>query len=264
MDPTSFARSLSAFAMVVMGLGLAFVLVWGRLSAISRRRVLLAQPRPLTEPELDELRRWQRRTIRWFVVAMGLVVAFGLVSALARWLPASEVLGAQAVVLCVAVTGLAVHFSGRCPLCGRRIGLQSSLVLPSACEICGAVFRPDAPLAGLARTTGVHVVSGVCFRGWPLFAVAIGGDPAEGATRGIARGIIAVGDVAVGAVAVGGVAVGGIAVGGVSLGALSVGGLAIGIAALGGVAAGWVALGGLAVGVYAVGGLALGAGLRLR
>ena len=158
-----------------------------------------------------------------------------------------------------------MHFSGCCPLCGRRIGFQSSLVLPSACEICGAVFRPDAPLAGLARPTGVHVVSGIRLRGWPLFAVAIGGDPARGTARGVARGIIAVGDVAVGAVAVGGIAAVGIAVGGVSFGALSIGGVSIGIAALGGVAAGWFALGGLVVGVYAVGGLVLGgAGWRFR
>jgi hypothetical protein len=264
MDPASLARSLSAFATILMGLVLAYVLVWGRLSAISRRRAPQLAARPLTQPELDELRAWQRRTIRWFVVTMGLLVASGIVGALARWTSASTVLGAQAVVLCIAVAALAVHFSGRCPLCGRRIGLQSSLLLPVACEICGAVFRPDAPLAGLARASRVHVVSGIRFAGWPLFAVSFGGDPAGGSTRGIARGIIAVGDVAIGMVAVGGVAAGGIAVGGVSLGALSVGGVSIGIAALGGLAAGWFALGGLALGACAVGGLALGPATRIR
>jgi hypothetical protein len=263
VDPTSFARSLSASAMAVMGLGLAFVLVYGRLSAISRRRLPFAPPRPLTQAELDGLRHWQRRTLRWFVGTMGLLVAFGVLSALARWIPPWGTLAAQAALLCIAAAGLAVHFSGRCPLCGRRIGFQSSLVLPTACEICGAVFRPDAPLVTSIPANGVHVVSGVRILGWPLFAVAIGGDPAMGGTRGIARGVIAVGDVAIGAVAVGGVAAGGIAVGGVSVGLLSVGGVAIGVAAVGGLAAGGLALGGLAIGVHAIGGLALGRGTSL-
>ena len=263
MDPIGFARFLSAAAMGMSGLGLAFVLVRGRLGAISRRRLPLAPPRPLTQPELDELLRWQRRTMRFFAAAMGLILAFGVLCALARWLPAAALLGAQAFVLCAGVAALAVHFSARCPLCGWRIGYQSALLLPPACEICGAVFRPNAPLAGLTRAP-VHVVSRIRIHGLPLFAVSIGGDPARGTTRGVARGIIAVGDVAIGAVAVGGVAAGGIAVGGVSLGAISIGGVSIGIAALGGVAAGWLALGGLALGAYAVGGLALGAALRLH
>src|SRR5262249_4102507 len=223
MDPASLARAESAFAMALMALFLAAVLVWGRLSALWRRRAPLAPARPLTQPELAELRNWERRARRWFVVAMVLIVAYGAVCALARWIPVSLILGAQAVVLGMAFVALAVHFSGRCPLCGRRIGFQSSLVLPLACEICGAVFRPDSPLAGLASS----------------------------------RGIIAVGDVAVGVVAVGVVAAGGIAVGGISLDVLSVGGLSLGIAALGGAAAVWFALGGLALGAYAFGGVAL-------
>jgi len=253
-----FARSLSASAMAVMGLGLSFVLVYGRLSAIARRRLPFAPPRPLTQAELEGLRHWQRRTLRWFVVTMGLVVALGVLSAFARWIPPSGILAAQGAVLCVAAFGLAVHFSGRCPLCGRHIGFQSSLVLPTACEICGAVFRPGAPLVGSIAASGVHVVSGIRILGWPLFAVAIGGDPATGGARGIARGVVAVGDVAIGAVAVGGVAAGGIAVGGVSVGLLGVGGVAIGVAAVGGLAAGGIALGGVALGVHAIGGLALG------
>ena len=256
MDPTTLARSLGASAMIAMGVGLAALLVYGRLNAIARRRLPLAPPRPLTEPELASLRRWQRTTLRWFVVVISLVVVLGGLAPLTRWIPVAWYLAAQGAILCVAVAGLAVHFSGRCPLCARRIGFQSSLVLPVACEICGAVFRPDAPLAVLAAAGRVHVVSPARLFGWPLLAVAIGGDSGPG----VARGIIAVGDVAVGGLAVGGVAVGGIAVGGVSVGVLSVGGLALGGAALGGLAAGWVALGGLALGVHAVGGLAIGRG----
>ena len=93
--------------------------------------------------------------------------------------------------------------------------------------------------------------------GLPLVHVAIGGT--DGATRGIARGWIAVGDIAFGVLfALGGVAVGGVSVGGASLGVLSVAGAAFGVWALGGLAVGVFALGGAAFAWWAAdGGLAV-------
>lgn len=86
---------------------------------------------------------------------------------------------------------------------------------------------------------------------------------------GVARGIIAIGDVSIGCISFGGVALGGISMGGVSAGLcsfgglaiaalLAAGGIAIGTAALGGIAIGLFALGGIAVGQAAIGGLAMG------
>lgn len=94
--------------------------------------------------------------------------------------------------------------------------------------------------------------------GVPMLAVAGGPDESKGETRGVARGLIAVGDVAVGLIAVGGVATGGLAIGGISVGALGLGGVSLGGLILGGVALGYGAMGGVAVGQYARGGVALG------
>ncbi len=81
---------------------------------------------------------------------------------------------------------------------------------------------------------------------------------------GIAKGIIAIGDVAFGVVSVGGIALGLFSFGGLSLGLLlSLGGLAIGGLALGGVGIGLIAVGGAAIGVYALGGSAVASELAV-
>ena len=100
--------------------------------------------------------------------------------------------------------------------------------------------------------------------GCPLLVVACGPDTAHDEDRGIARGIIAIGDIAVGVVAIGGLAAGVISIGGLSCGLVTVGGVALGGLVLGGVAVGGVAIGlaaagGVAVGYYAAGGKAVGA-----
>ena len=94
--------------------------------------------------------------------------------------------------------------------------------------------------------------------GLPLVHINSGRDPETG-RPGVAKGVIAIGDVAFGIVAIGGAAFGGIAFGGFALGLLGFGGMAIGIAAaLGGMALGGIAFGGLAVGGVAFGGAAIG------
>ena len=114
----------------------------------------------------------------------------------------------------------------------------SALPLPGARG--GIDYRSDAKIMGL-----------------PLVHVALGGK--YGGKRGVARGIIAVGDIAVGVVAVGGAAVGVVAIGGAAVGVVALGGCAVGLAvAVGGFALGAVAAGGLAIGVVAAGGLGIG------
>ncbi len=83
-------------------------------------------------------------------------------------------------------------------------------------------------------------------------------------TPGIAKGIIAIGDVALGMVSIGGLALGLVSLGGLSLGLLlAFGGFALGGFALGGAAVGVVAVGGAAVGVYAFGGAAVASELAV-
>ncbi len=104
---------------------------------------------------------------------------------------------------------------------------------------------------------GYEYVSSLKIMGLPLVHVAFG--PLHGRPRGIAKGVIAIGDTAFGVLfALGGVAVGGLALGGVSFGLLTLGGVAIGGVAVGGLAVGVIAVGGLALGGLALGGGAIG------
>jgi predicted Ser/Thr protein kinase/tetratricopeptide (TPR) repeat protein len=113
---------------------------------------------------------------------------------------------------------------------------------------------------------GIEYRSRATLFGWPLLHVRLG----VRGRRGVAKGIIAFGDIAIGGLAIGGLALGGIAVGGLTLGIVSLGGAAIalllafgggaiGAVAVGGGAAGYVALGGGAYGYFAMGGEARGA-----
>ena len=140
-----------------------------------------------------------------------------------------------------------------CNECGKSISDKAV-----ACPQCGAPTgrgtTPAMPFRGYRWRTKAELF------GLPLIHVAIGPDPATGSMRGIAKGIIALGDVAVGVLALGGAAFGGVALGGFSLGLVSLGGAAVGILlGMGGFATGYVAIGGLAIGCYAMGGLAIGA-----
>jgi hypothetical protein len=106
--------------------------------------------------------------------------------------------------------------------------------------------------------------SGLAPGGLPWVHVCIGG-PTEGGYRlGVARGVIALGDVAIGVVALGGVAVGLVAFGGVALGLAALAGVSVGLFALGGLAIGVTALGAVAVGVTAHSSLAAGLPLARR
>lgn len=97
--------------------------------------------RPLTEPELAALQRWQRRMVVSFLLAMLLMLA-GVALDLVVGLSAAVEYGIGGAFLCVAVYGAVLQFSERCPVCRFRIGLQSRLLLPLSCPRCGATFRP--------------------------------------------------------------------------------------------------------------------------
>jgi hypothetical protein len=109
------------------------------------------------------------------------------------------------------------------------------------------------------RLRGVRKQSEHLFLGLPLYAIAVGPDPARGEFRGHARGVFALGDVATGIVALGGLARGVIAIGGLAVGIVAIGGLSVGLlVAFGGMALGLIAVGGGALGGIAVGGVSLG------
>jgi hypothetical protein len=95
--------------------------------------------------------------------------------------------------------------------------------------------------------------------GLPLYDIALGPDLERGESRGVARGIIAIGDIAMGGLALGGAALGIVAFGGASIGVVALGGAGIGLLlGIGGLGIGSIAIGGGAIGAIAFGGGALG------
>ncbi len=109
------------------------------------------------------------------------------------------------------------------------------------------------------RSKGVRYESRRKLFNLPIVSIAFGPNPERTENRGLARGLIAIGDISVGLISFGGLAFGVFSFGGASVGLLSVGGLAIGIISLGGAAIGLLAaIGGVAIGYNAVGGLAIG------
>lgn len=130
------------------------------------------------------------------------------------------------------------------------VGLTES----SRCPECGRPIVEVLERRGTFFPMGKRYVSPVRVFGLPLVHIALG--PSDNERRGVARGIIAIGDVAIGFLAIGGVSFGGIALGGMAVGLSAIGGMAIGLL----IALGGGAVGGLAVGGGAVGGIAVGGG----
>jgi hypothetical protein len=143
------------------------------------------------------------------------------------------------------------------PYCGNCGYILTGAVESSKCPECGK------PIVEVLTRKSMFVGGGKRYRskatlfGLPVIHIALG--PAEGESRGIARGIIAIGDVAIGFLALGGVACGIVAAGGAAIGLSVMGGLAIGLlTALGGTAIGAMAVGGAAIGILACGAGAIG------
>lgn len=147
-----------------------------------------------------------------------------------------------------------------CSQCGFLLRGQEAAPRCPECQapLPAALAKFDPKEARRART-GFRSDSPAKLLGWPLVSISLGADPETGRRRGVARGIIAIGDGAIGGVAIGGGAVGIVAVGGGAAGIVAIGGGAIGLlAGLGGGAIGGCAVGGLALGGLASGGGAVG------
>ena len=98
------------------------------------------QHKKLTSAELRKLKTWQWRMLSTFILAMlVLIITYSLklsigLDKLVEWL-----LGGCFILL--AISGAIIQFSGRCPNCNHRIGLQSRLILPQKCTRCNISFR---------------------------------------------------------------------------------------------------------------------------
>jgi uncharacterized integral membrane protein len=106
---------------------------------------------------------------------------------------------------------------------------------------------------------GIRYESKTRLFGLPIVSIASGPNPEKNEDRGLAIGLIAIGDVSFGVLSFGGIAFGALSVGGASFGLASVGGMSIGILALGGAAIGLLAaVGGVAIGYNVVGEVGIG------
>jgi uncharacterized integral membrane protein len=110
-----------------------------------------------------------------------------------------------------------------------------------------------------SASSGIRYESTSKLFGLPIVSIASGPYPERNEDRGLAIGIIAIGDISLGVLSFGGIACGVISAGGASFGLVSFGGLSIGIIAIGGAAIGLLAaVGGLAIGYNVVGEVGIG------
>jgi hypothetical protein len=125
--------------------------------------------------------------------------------------------------------------------------------------LSNAYQSPTLGLREKIAATGIRYKSKRKLFGLPLVCIASGANPESNEDRGLAIGIIAIGDISYGVLSIGGLAFGVLSVGGASFGLVSVGGLSIGILALGGAAVGILAaVGGVAIGYNVVGEVSIG------
>ncbi len=144
------------------------------------------------------------------------------------------------------------------PYCGNCNYSLVGLTESARCPECGRPLVEVLQRRGTLFARSKRYKSETYIFGLPLLCIAIG--PHGDQRRGVARGIVAVGDIAIGWLAIGlnGPAFGVFAVGGLAIGVCSLGGMAAGLLAMGGGAAGGIAVGGGAAGLIALGGGAIG------
>ena len=112
-----------------------------------------------TVDEADQalLMRWQRRMVAGFIAGMAFLALLVIGSLIllvigSATIPLESDVAAAAFLLLlilVALAAMRIQLSAKCPRCEYRIGLQSRLLLPKACERCGVAFRSS--VSGASR-----------------------------------------------------------------------------------------------------------------
>ena len=94
----------------------------------------------LTAAQRRRLRGWERRLLAVYVSLLLWLVAGTLLQGLGA-LQGPLAWGVYAVGVALIALATAFQFTGRCPHCGARLGLQTRLYLPPACKRCGGPLR---------------------------------------------------------------------------------------------------------------------------
>jgi hypothetical protein len=137
--------------------------------------------------------------------------------------------------------------------------IQNREVIEIAAWVVGAFILGFLAGRGKWAASGIRYESKSKLLGLPIVSIASGPNLEANEDRGLAKGVIAVGDISFGVLSFGGIAFGVFSAGGASFGLVSVGGLSIGVIALGGAAIGLLAaVGGVAIGYNVVGEVGIG------
>jgi hypothetical protein len=144
-------------------------------------------------------------------------------------------------------------------LLGFVFTIQNREVVEIAAWVVGAFILGFLGGRGKWAASGIRYESKSKLFGLPIVSIASGPHLETNQDRGLAKGVIAIGDISFGVLSFGGIAFGVFSAGGASFGLVSVGGLSIGILALGGAAVGLLAaVGGVAIGYNVVGEVGIG------
>jgi hypothetical protein len=137
-----FISIFSICVSVVGVVAVALLILYRYLSLPSLRKRWEANPisAQVSSVDRERLRRWQTRDIALFVTIMISVIVFWPALGIGL-LPAEALVPGYIFLLGLATVVLAHHFALSCPVCGRNIGLQSSLALPRHCEVCRTALR---------------------------------------------------------------------------------------------------------------------------
>jgi hypothetical protein len=116
-------------------------------------RTFRSEPRaPLATDEVERIFAWARLGVRLYIGTWVACAAVGLAVG-TRMLPP----GVLAAMAAVGVGVLFWHqFSGKCPRCAFRLGLEPrGFGVPLSCPRCRVVLNPRSALAPIARALGV-------------------------------------------------------------------------------------------------------------
>ena len=101
-------------------------------------------PKPLAREELERLWRFERRTVRFHVVAVPVLIAAAAAVFFvgdAAWVRRL----ALGLVLALVAGATVLQLSERCPRCRARLRVKTLMRLPDRCGFCGVAFeRPPA------------------------------------------------------------------------------------------------------------------------